>query len=436
MYFPLNLVFFGSALQKCLKEWIRTNHDLGEALFQLGDPPVRTVREAEFLCDAMEQASIRLPGEIEAAGMVSTPLNCLCCLFQSLTTPAAFEVVESRGVPLLSSILEQSLYGGQYLPDDDLLFGLKILAAYHHLPTVRHIAHGVRNRIAHDHYMWPVIFAHFGEPNHPHALQLVRALEKPIPDGIAGASFLKLANEQYELGNLEVHPFSGLDGCDRLRQSISNTDPNFRHEAMQATLATTYLAPNVRDRLLLLASRHPDAGVRIEADRIAASYQNPEAARRLADWSLDPRFSRRACKALENAGHIDRIPKATHNEGFATLALLSNTLEESDRFGVIPDQLGIVDTRECYWPPVGEVITCWLCHFSCRTDIDAEPETGVAFVTDQVSIHPDPAVAALSTDDLYAFYCAWHAMGDDAAREDVQSMAEEGHQILAEAKPI
>lgn len=430
-------MFFGSALQKCLKEWIKTNHDLGEALFQLGDPAVRTEREAEFLCEALEQASHRLPSKAEAAAdMVSTPFNCLCSLFQSVATPVAYEIAESRGVPLLSSIIEQHLYGEQYLPNDDLLFGLKILAAYHYLPAISHIAHAVRKRMAHDHYMWPVIFAHYGEPNHPHALQLVRELENPIPDGIVGSAYLKLTNEQYELGNLEVHTFSGLNGCDRLRRSITNTDPNFRHEAMLATLATTYLTPNVRDRLLLLASRHPDAGVRIEADRIAASYQNSEAVRRLADWSLDPRFSRSACHALESAGHADRIPKATRNEGFATLALLSNTLEESDRFGVIPDQLGIVDTRECYWPPMGEMITCWLCHFSCRTMVDSEQETGVAFVTDQVSIHPDPAVAALSSDDLYAFYCAWHAMGDDASREDIQSMADEGHRILAEAKPI
>ena len=438
MYYRPNLVIFESALQKCLKQWISKENDLGESLFQLGDPPIRTEREAELLCEALKKVQSRLPNELGLENLVSAPLNAFCSLFQNIATPSAYKIIEDRGIPLLANILDESLFGERSLPDGDLLFGLKILAGYHYHPAIKKISYAIRKRIAYDHYLWPVIFAIYSELKHPHTLQLISTLESRLPDGIAGASFLKLANEQFERGRLEVHPFSGLDGSDRLRRLISNTDPNSPHEAMQATLATAFMAPNLRDRLLLLASCHHDSGVRIEADRIAASFQNLEAIRRLTDWSLDPRFSRHACQALTSAGHPERIPKATHNDGFATLALLSNTLENSHRYGVIPDQLGIIDTRRSYWPPDGELINCWLCYFTCSTtdDLESVTESGVAFVTDKVSIHPNPSVANLPIDDLYAFYCAWHALGHEASREDIASMAAEGHQILAEATAI
>lgn len=163
---------------------------------------VMTARDAWAVCQTLDHAMAILPTEREVRDMVSTPMHALTGLFQEAQSRAACAVLEERGLPLLNAVVQECLYGGRFLPNEDLLFILKVMAAYHYQPAVRHTVYALRQEIEPEHYVWPVIFAHYAERDHPHTLTLIEKLGDPLPRGWSAVGMLHLTNGMAGRGDL------------------------------------------------------------------------------------------------------------------------------------------------------------------------------------------------------------------------------------------
>lgn len=375
---------------------------------------MRSTRDAYRVCAALDHAKAMLPTEREAREMVSTPLHVVTGLFQEVKTEAAYRVLSQKGLPILNEVVQESLYGGRFIPGQDILFILKVMAAYRFRPVVRHLAAALRKELEPDHYLWPVLFAHFAEPDHPQALALVEKLGHALPPRSPGIGLLHLGNVLAERAQIFRHPFSAELGRERLGALLSGDESILWEDAMAATTALAFVDPNWRPELLDLARQHGHPRVRLEAQGVQALEGHGGAAsdrvmNELLDHAKNPRYSRQAVRLLRRAGAESTIPGELEAAEFQALADLSEHLENTGRFPGPPDDLQLFDTRSLCWPPaLGESI-CSLCEFRYRQDDGQEAAKGMALVNGHVTVYMEQAINHLNVDDLYAFFCFYEA---------------------------
>ncbi len=420
---------FGSKLQKTLRAWIKGGGDLGQRLYEQGDLSVRSVRDAATVCEALHHAIHLLPNEREVSSMVSTPLHSLTSLFQEAETESAYEALSKRGLPLLAKALEEGLYGQRFVSESDILFLLKVMVAYQFHPLVRHVAHAIRKRLAPNHYMWPVIFAQFGEQGHPHARSLVDALAATLPDGLIGISYLKLVNTLCSRDAMGDHPYASLQGQERLKRLITNTDPIYWPEASEATRALAFIPAESRRPLLALASRHPDPRVQIDVIGVEAEDGDEDAFAKLAQYARDPRYSKRASWHLRHLGKGNLIPESTRDPGFAALVKVSEALELSEDFSTPPDEIQIVEADERLWPRIG-LTACWLCRFVYHGRTEAMNQTGWALVTTRVTLYAEADASSIPNEDLYALFAALEDDDSSTVSATLSVLIQQGREIL------
>lgn len=214
--------------------------------------------DARAVCLALEHASLTLPTSREVDSLVSTPLHVLTGLFQEVESEAAFRVLSQRGLRLLNDIVQEHLYAARFLPEEDALFALKIMAAYQFRPVVRHLAQAVKADLGRDHYLWPVIFAHFAEAGHPDAARVLDKFQFSLPEGGAGLGILLLANRLMARGELDRHPFASVQGQERLRDWLKQDGD----EALESAKALAYLDMGAAFALRGLARKHTRPAVR------------------------------------------------------------------------------------------------------------------------------------------------------------------------------
>lgn len=445
------LSIFRSHLQKCLREWTREGGDLGARLYAEGELVVSAVREAQSVCDALEHAAAMRPSERETKAMVSTPIHALTGLFQCVQTHAASRVLAAKGLPVLNDVVQQHLYAGQYLPTKDLLFILKVMAAYHFQPGVRHVAHVLRNGdVVGDHYLWPVIFAQYAEEGHPHALSLIKKLsQSPLPKDAPGIGLLHLANTLADRRALLVgeHPFDNPVGARRLGSWLKAGDGEdehvFRLRSLEVVKGLRYVSRSVRESVLPLAATHPHPAVRLEASGVELAQAAPggretsecrAALERLIHAAETPAQSAQASRILRGIGKDFLLPKVLGTRDFQAQVHLCETLKRTASFGSPPDRVEVVASRKLLWPP-GEVEDdCVLCRFvydgprpdhAGATPLKGEGVRGMALIHRDVVVCLDPDLERLNADDLYAFFSGYE-VEQDRARRSVLEWIERG----------
>jgi hypothetical protein len=419
---------FSSKLQKCLKGWIKSGGDLGARLYEGGTMTVATARDANVICHTLKHVISSLPSESETKQMVSTPLQVVTGLFQDVQSEAAYLTLSHKGLPLLHFMVQDGLHGDHYVPDEDMLFILKVMAAYQYAPAVRHTVYALRKRIAPHHYLWPVIIAHYAETGHPNALALIEEMREPLPSGSPGVALLRLANVLADRGELPDHPFASDEGRQLLKRWITDTDPFQWHDASEATIALAFLNPSARDTLLSLNKRHPDPRVRLDGIGITSIDQPDLAMKPLLDHAKDPRYSKRACRHLRRLGQAAAIPDTVKDPGFQALVRLSRTLEAMERFASPPDLLQVIHAQECHWPPLHGPSACWLCRFIYRGSSPNRKIKGMALVTTSATVYLDEPINHLDQDDLYAFFCAYESDSDTS--DSVSALIARGRELL------
>jgi hypothetical protein len=116
---------------------------------------------------------------------------------------------------------------------------------------------------------------------------------------------------------LAEHPFASEEGVSQLEHWLTSGDREETSYAVSAYAALPFLSASARERLLDLANRHSDAGVRIEAAWACAKSGIGGGAGSLVEFARDPRHSKRAISYLEEVGLAGQIPlrKLTFRQG-------------------------------------------------------------------------------------------------------------------------
>jgi hypothetical protein len=202
--------------------------------------------------------------------------------------------------------------------------------------------------------------------------------------------------------------------------------------AILATSSIPFLDPGVRDTLLELASRHPDAHVRLEEAWARVKLGAESGRVRLVEFSRDPSYSERAAGYLEELGFKHLIPAETLEPNFCALADMCRWLAHPMEFGRPPDEIVQYDMRELNWPPTGRRHRLWLFkfHYTAR---DGEPDhDSIGLVgSDTFALHETSAT--LAPEDVYGLHCCFEMRNDPRVPKEWSAAA--GRKLIAEVNP-
>jgi hypothetical protein len=303
-----------------------------------------------------------------------------------------------------------------------------MFALYAYGPGVERVAAAVRR--FEDEGLWEVVFGLFGEENHPHGPALVDALRDPLPDSIAGAVLLDLANALSRQKRLERHPYDTHAGWLRLERWLRDSNPEFFNYAHSAAASLPFLAPEARNSLAALAMDHPDAGVQMEAAWAGAYRGGTAGLTFLARMCEDPRHSLTARRYLDELGHGDRVPAKAREANFEAMAQMCNWLAHPNEFGEPPTDITLYDTRELNWPPTDDRRRVWLFKYIYAGRNNGTDEVGLGMVGSITFALFGETTADMSPEDAYGVHCGWELEVNDDPRAPKKRTAKAGRKLL------
>lgn len=396
---------------------------LGEELHELGDPPLRSKRDAVSVVEALR----RLP-RVEKRplnGYRMSRLHSLAVLFQEVDGEAAYEVLQRDGIPELQRIFDASLPASED-DDDDHLFVLKVLAMYRAPGLLETLQRAIRDPLLATRFLWSVILGSLAEDE---ALRpaIIDALRDPLPQGNAGEAFLELCNQVAAAGELAEHPFDNEEGVARLIAMLDSGDGD---RALIAAAAIPFLPDSDPEPLLERASTHADRYVRLECEWAYAKLGDEHGIVELARAAQDPRTATRARAYLEELDRPEAIPRSANEPAFLALAEMSDWLAYPTEFGTPPDSLRLVDTRELFWPPTNDTRRLYLIEYIYEpNDERTARESGLGMVGSITFALFDTVPADLPPEDAYAFHCCWELQVKEDPRAEGMSV-EDGKRLL------
>jgi hypothetical protein len=137
---------------------------------------------------------------------------------------------------------------------------------------------------------------------------VISGLENPLPDGFIRVVYLDCCNSLPTDGRLAEHRFDSEEWGSQLEHWLTSGDREKTSYAVSACAALPFLSASARERLVDLASRHSDAGVRIEAAWVCAKSRIGGGVGSLVEFARDPRHSKPAISYLEEGGLAGQIP--------------------------------------------------------------------------------------------------------------------------------
>jgi hypothetical protein len=305
----------------------------------------------------------------------------------------------------------------------------KMFALYAYEPGVDRVAAAVRR--FDDEGMWEVVFGLFSEENHPHGPALVDALRDPLPDSIAGAVLLDLANALSRQKRLEHHPYDTHAGRLRLERWLTDSNPEFFNYAHSAAAALPFIDGNTRNSLAALAMDHPNIGVQMEAAWASAYRGGTAGLTFLARMCEDPRHSLISRRYLDELGRNDRVPARALEPDFEAMATMCNWLAHPNEFGEPPTDITLYDTRELDWLPTNDRRRVWLFRYTYtgRND-DGTDEVGLGMVGSITFALFGETTADMSPEDAYGIHCCWELEVNDDPRAPNKRTAKAGRKLL------
>lgn len=356
-----------------------------------------------------------------------TALYHLAALFQNDATDDAARVLRDRGIPELARLFDAAMALDD-CPAATAAFVCKMFALYAYESGVRRVAAAVRR--FEDEGLWEVVFGLFGEENHPHGPALVEALRDPLPDSIAGAVLLDLANTLSRQKRLDRHPYDTHAGRQRLERWLRDSDPELFNYAHSAAAALPFLAPEARNSLAALAMDHPDAGVQMEAAWASAYRGGTAGLTFLARMCEDPRHSLTARRYLDELGHGERVPAKAREANFEAMAQMCNWLAHPNEFGEPPTDITLHDTRELNWPPTDDRRRVWLFKYTYAGRNDGADEVGLGMVGSITFALFGETTPDMSPEDAYGVHCCWELEVNDDPRAPKKRSAKAGRKLL------
>src|SRR6202162_6098993 len=378
-------------------------------------PPhdLTTVAEAEALCRAVASAHIYTPNEFGTLALFD-----LMSCFQASESRESTFYLRDHGLPILRRILIRAVQdrGGEQDSEEMRerrkahLFVVKVLCAYQQRGDAALIVQAARDPALANGYLWETIFPMIAE-RHPAAAEICAHLADPLPSGWIVTPYLDFANRLARAGTIARHPFDSTVGVARLSAFLAGRDVDDYGSAISATSSVPFLDPSVRERLLDLASRHPDPNVCLEGAWATAKLGLESGRARLVELCRDPRYSERAAAYLDELGLMDLVPADTRQPDFRSLAQMCRWLAHPMEFGRPPDEIVQYDTRELNWPPTGKRHRLWLFkfHYEARNGQPGFDSIGL--------VGPDTFAlsatsATLPPEDVYGLHCCFEMRGD------------------------
>lgn len=285
-----------SPLEKALAEVAKGRASYADALAHTH--LVSTRADAE----AVRAALTRYEPDGEAGAGRRSGLFHLAALFLRPRDEQARRHLRDLALGRLVDVYDEALERGA--PDDELVFVLKILAAYESREGTLRVIDGLRRFPGAP--LWSEVLRAY-EDEHPEVDVL---LASPLPDGFAAVAFLDLANVLAIEGRLDHHPFDTEAGCARLERFLESADPAEASYAHSAATALPFIEPARRAPLLARALSHPRAQVRLEAAWAAARAGDERGISMLTEACADRSTAERAADLLRELGRADAIPGA------------------------------------------------------------------------------------------------------------------------------
>jgi hypothetical protein len=403
-----------SPLELAIERGSQPGGDLAEEIDNLGDYSISKRSEAVAVCEALS----RIPYAAESE-KVSSDFYRLTGLFQGVQDPdtEGFRVLRTEGTAQLLRIFDASLNRDD-ADEDDLLFVLKILAAYGTREGADRVVAAARKPVSPDGYMWSVILETI-TPDHPQRKYVFEKLQKPLPEEFIAIALLDSANAAAMAGEADDHPFDSEEGAQRLREWLENEIPDEASHAVSATAALPFIGERWRAPLLDLAARHPEKQVGLEAAWARVKSGDQVGVEQLALLCMDPDLSKQAQRYLEELGHADAIPKDATDPDFLAKAEFANWLSHPSELGRPPDKLEIVDRRTLKWPPEREPKPFWLIRYLLRdtTGLDND-DVNCGLVGSMTWCFFSYDLDQRPPEDSYAIHCYWELAGQDLITEE------------------
>ncbi len=421
-------MFWKKSLAKSLGKWSKSGGDLTKYIEPFKYQPLASQEDAAAVCSALG-ALRQDPGKFEAPRFRS-PLHNLAAFFQNVESRDAFETLSQEGLPLLRCWIEDCLAGNE-VDDDDVMFILKILAMYRQPADIDLIARAARMPHKPDGYIWSIILGQF-DHEHPLALDMVEALRSPLPTEFILVSYLDMCNGLAIAGKLDRHPFSSEHGIASLENWLRDENEDYFSYAHSATAALPFIEHGPRDQLLNIAGEHPSQEVRMEAAWAQAKSGDSAGLQKLSKYCLDPNYSSRAVRYLEELGASENIPEEAKQPDFVGVAEMAEWLAHPSEYGRPPDEIELYDSRELFWPPTDDHRALALVKYTYDNDEGGEPDVGYGMVGSVTFALFGEATAELSAEDVYALHCCWELEGNDDPRAPRERTVAAGRKILSD----
>ncbi|HET9395221.1 MAG TPA: HEAT repeat domain-containing protein, partial [Nitrospiraceae bacterium] len=301
---------------------------------------IKTEAEARLVCSAFDHAR-NLCGEFEDWS-ANHDLHTAIALMQQVGSAEAKATLIQHGLPRLRKLVRERLSNPKV---EHAMFALKLIGYYRQPEDVELFVTAIRAPLEPDSFWWQPALYGFTEDN-PCTQMLVDRLSDPLPTEFIRIVFLDKCNALAVGGHLKEHPFAAPHGVAALESCLTARDADRYSHAVSACTALPFLRPDDRDRLLKLASEHPDMLVRIETAWVSAKVGNQEGVKALIEFARDARYSTRATAYMKELGLDSHSPAEVMQPDFVARAEMSDWLAHPSEMGQPPDHLVLVDSRE------------------------------------------------------------------------------------------
>jgi hypothetical protein len=391
-------------LRLALDRGTRPGGKLADELRNLGDYKFGSESDAQLICEVLTRM---VPTDSTVGG--ESALHSLVALFQNAEGREcpAFDVLATKGIPLLVQIADETLKNPSSRDRHDVLFVLKILAMFGNKEGTDAVLRAARLPLYPDAWMWSIILREYSQ-GHPQRQRLFEGLRDPLPSNFLAVSLLDTANAAHLEGDGFPHPFDSPAGKRELEKWL--TDPHEEHfsYAVSAAAALPFISDPERNGLIAIGFDHPSKNVQLETAWVAAKLGREAGIRWLAQSCTDVHLCKRAKQYLSELGRADAIPGEAEDASFQAKAEFAQWLAHPSELGRPPDELQIIDHRVLDWPPDREPTKMWLIRYRVKDDTGLKPDDAdvglvgsVTFCLFSYKLNQRPP------EDCYAIHCYW-----------------------------
>ena len=334
-------------------------------------------------------------------------LDALLLLFQQVESAAAYDVLQTDGTPELCRIYHALSASRDPHVRHSMMLVLKVVAMYHTEQGTKLVIAAARKPYQPENEFWSVILDQF-DARHPHAMEVVKQLSAPLPQGMIAVALLDMVNNLESSENEFPHPFDTEAGIALLKSWLSSDKPEEYSYAVSAASSLPYLKRPERDELLKLALDHPDKEVQLEGAFASADLKSGDGVERLVQFCGDVRYARQAMRYLEELEQADKLPAAAKEPKFAATADMCEWLADANEYGQPPDKIELVDSRQLYWPPTGDTRPVWLFKYQYDSKkAGEEPVVGLGMVGSITFALDGENSPDRKPSEMYALHCCW-----------------------------